>query len=72
MRIISIEKNTASIQLNLNEMMTFHQALNEVCNALDIDDFSTRMGTDLHSAKELLKQTYHLLVSMQGLQKSND
>jgi hypothetical protein len=44
----------AVIELDRDECHIIRQALNEVCNALDLAEFSTRMGAEHSEALELL------------------
>lgn len=43
-----------SLTVTLNELETINNALNEVCNALDLNDFETRMGVTMEEAVALL------------------
>lgn len=42
------------ISVSVEELETISNALNEVCNALDLDEFQTRMGVTLDEAQALL------------------
>ncbi len=70
MHILAVNRNSISIELSLHEIMIVHQALNETCNALDLPDFSTRMGAELSEATDLLKQTSQIIDNMKHVQNN--
>jgi len=51
--------------MSSDEVGILNNALNEVCNALDNAEFSTRMGAELGEVQQLLHQMHALGVSMQ-------
>lgn len=51
---VKISHDQAVLSLSLDELITINNALNEVCNALDVPDFQTRMGVELEEALALL------------------
>jgi hypothetical protein len=61
MTTIEILEGTASIQFSLSELYIVNNALNEVCNALDADDFLIRMGIDREEVVGLLEQIHTVL-----------
>jgi hypothetical protein len=56
MKVERTEANYALIKLGIDELVALNNALNEVCHALDITEFSTRMGVQLEAAQDLLQQ----------------
>jgi hypothetical protein len=59
------DQQKATVVLSSDEVGILNNALNEVCNALDIAEFSTRMGAELGEVQQLLHQLHALGVSMQ-------
>lgn len=58
------EKKTvgaATITLSVSELITINNALNEVCNALHVDEFQTRIGATIEEARELLSSINQVL-----------
>lgn len=55
MNVISLQQKTATIEFSRDELLAMNNALNEVCNALDVREFDTRMGCSREFAKALLK-----------------
>jgi hypothetical protein len=53
--VISRHSGRTTIEVADTELLAINNALNEVCNALDIREFDTRMGCSLELAKALLK-----------------
>ncbi|MCI0438269.1 MAG: hypothetical protein L0177_03955 [Chloroflexi bacterium] len=56
MKIRRFESDGAVVSLSTHELAILNNALNEVCNGLDIAEFSTRMGAELEEAEGLLNQ----------------
>lgn len=56
MEVKHIEVNNALIKLSTDELIILNNALNEVANALDGAEFSTRMGVELEEVRSLLSQ----------------
>ncbi len=50
MEIIKKSIKTADIRLSIDEINTLRNALNEVCNALYVSEFKTRMGVSREEA----------------------
>jgi hypothetical protein len=56
MKLETFSKNEGLIKLSREEVVIISNALNEVCNALDLDEFYTRIGADLVDVKNLLRE----------------
>ena len=56
--IITLKENLNDliIELNKDELLMLHAALNETCNGLDIDDFDTRVGFKKEKLLSLLEK----------------
>jgi hypothetical protein len=54
MKLESIEAREAIIRFSLDEMIILNNAFNEVCNGLDINEFSLRVGAEREEVAELL------------------
>jgi hypothetical protein len=51
-----------TIELTNDEMRIINNALNEVCNGIDLQgEFETRMGCTLHKARQLLARINELV-----------
>jgi len=62
MKTIESHRDGATVQLTRDELGILNNAINEVCNALDID-FSTRMGATREEALDLLREIHQLLTT---------
>ena len=53
----------ADIRLSRHELILINNALNEVCNGVDIEDveFATRLGADREEMRNLLKNIGSLI-----------
>jgi predicted transcriptional regulator len=56
MKIAELGPSKIMVALSRDELRILSNALNEVCNALDVEEFATRMGAEPSEAKSLLKQ----------------
>ncbi len=54
MHVQAVSHSGALVQLSEDDLLLINNALNEVCHALDIREFSTRMGADRAVAERLL------------------
>ena len=54
MKVTACAGEQADITLSLDEMIVLSNALNEVCNALEVFDFATRIGMERAQAAALL------------------
>jgi len=50
-----VTRRGAWVLLTPGELLIISNALNEVCNGIDIPEFSTRMGVSLEEVQSLLK-----------------
>ena len=64
MTVSEVSSQTASVQLSKEDLVLINNALNEVCNALDVPEFQTRMGADLDQAGALLARISEVLKTM--------
>jgi len=55
MELKRVNESGALVVLSADDLLTICNALNEVCNGLDIAEFATRMGVDREMALALLK-----------------
>ncbi len=55
MELREITSTGATAHLSVDEMLIISNALNEVCNALDLNEFATRMGAERQDVLRLLK-----------------
>lgn len=66
MRTEKIERDRALIELSAEEMEIMNNALNEVCNGLDVWDFSIRMGAE---KPEVLKLLHRIAETLQQMER---
>lgn len=55
-RIMGIERDGVQIFLTADELLIINNALNEVCNVLEMSEFSTMIGASREEALALLGQ----------------
>lgn len=65
--IITLKENLNDliIELNKDELLMLHAALNETWNGLDIDDFDTRVGFKKEKLLSLLEKTNTFILNNQ-------
>jgi len=44
---------TITVELSEDDLMIIHNALNEICNAIDLQEFETRIGHPKEVVREL-------------------
>jgi hypothetical protein len=60
MKPIRVDDTSADIALSLDEMRLLCNALNEVCNGIEIYEFETRLGATRADAEALMSELGHL------------
>ncbi len=55
MELKRVDESGALVLLSADDLLTMCNALNEVCNGLDIPEFATRMGVERQEALDLLR-----------------
>ena len=65
MHIEQVKKETTTISLSKEELVILNNALNEVCNGLDLNEFSTRMGAERENVDELLSEIGKVIDAME-------
>lgn len=69
MQIRKSDESHVVLELAHNELILLNNALNEVCNGLDIPDFSTRLGAQREELEALFRQ---LKAALEGMAKRKD
>ena len=66
MDILNCNPTSAKLRVHFNELQLLNNALNEVCNGIDIADFEfqTRLGVTREEARSLLGQINGLIKDM--------
>ena len=64
MEVIATTLERSHISIYRDELLIVHAALNEVCNAIELFEFQTRIGVDRERVAELLKEVGLLLDKM--------
>lgn len=66
MRIENKSIESVSVPLSVDELRIINNSLNEVCNALHVHEFETRMGATIEETRELLAGINNLLRNNAG------
>jgi len=61
MKVMEIDRDKATIVFTQAELVILNNALNEVCNGIDVPEFATRLGAELSEVRQLLHEVNHLL-----------
>jgi len=65
MKVNSLNSVTATIELTWDEVGIISNALNEVCNGIQLEgEFDTRMGCSIEEAQGLLARIHDLGITM--------
>ena len=70
MRILAAGPASSTVILDRGELLAANNALNEVCNALDIPEFEARMGVSRAEALALLSEIGELIQRMESPEES--
>lgn len=54
MNAIAINKDKIILELSSDELRVLSNALNEVCNGIEVWEFDTRMGVKIDDARNIL------------------
>jgi len=60
------------VAFSVQELETLNNALNEICNGIDVPEFETRIGVKLEAAQSLLKSIKDALKQSETTPISND
>jgi hypothetical protein len=55
MELKKVDESGVWVVLSPNDLLTVCNALNEVCNGIDVPEFATRMGVEREEVRGLLK-----------------
>ena len=61
MEIIETTKSSATLKLSRQELVIFNNAMNEICNGIDVFEFDTRIGATKDEVRLLLAQVHDLI-----------
>ena len=61
MRLVTMDGNAATVQFTEAELCILNNALNEVCNGIEVPEFAARMGAEKSEVIQLLKQMHEIL-----------
>ncbi len=61
MELMRVEQGEAHVRVALQELLIINNALNEVCNGIDVPEFETRMGVTLAQVQSLLSNVQLVL-----------
>ena len=64
MRILSSTRDAITIEFSKDELESINNSLNEVCNGIDVPEFSTRMGATKAEVLDLLHRVSEALDAM--------
>jgi hypothetical protein len=66
-RIVSNLAHSAVLELDREELITLNNALNEICNGIDLrGEFETRVGTTQKKARALLDAVNSLVSALEN------
>jgi hypothetical protein len=73
MKLERTENNSAIVQLSRHELVILNNALNEICNGIDLgDEFSTRIGAETPEVAVLLSEVGQAIDTLDGTNKNTN
>ena len=61
MQIEKRSEGSYALQVDCSELVILNNALNEICNGIDVEEFSTRMGATREAAELMLRRISSML-----------
>ena len=61
MQLLKNDITSVEVRLSIDELLTIHQSLNEVCNGIDLFEFQTRIGVSREEVLHLMKITGQII-----------
>lgn len=71
MQLIKTVGEQAEVQFSTNEIITLNNALNEVCNGVNLVNFETKIGVSREQARILLDSIHKLVNELRSPSQSN-
>jgi len=68
MNMVNFSRKSAIVNFSRDELLILNAALNEICNGIDMFEYSTRIGSDHKYAVDLLQEIGALLDKMDNFQ----
>jgi hypothetical protein len=66
MELVRVEQGEAHVRAARQELLIINNALNEVCNGIDVPEFETRMGVTLAQVQLLLSSVQRVLDELEA------
>lgn len=54
MHVSKLQDNEITVTMSLDELIVINNALNEICNGIDIEEFESRIGARLDEVRSML------------------
>ena len=61
MTMIGVDGREITAQFTADELLIINNALNEICNGIDVDEFGTRIGASTDEVRSLLTSVGSLI-----------
>ncbi len=61
MQLLNNDSKSVEVKLSIDELLTIHQSLNEVCNGIDLFEFQTRIGVSREEVLHLMKEISQII-----------
>jgi hypothetical protein len=71
MKLERKETRDATVRLSRHELVMLNNALNEVCNGLDLDEFSIRMGAEIGEVEALLEEVGSIINTIDAKEENS-
>jgi hypothetical protein len=71
MKLERKETRDATVRLSRHELVILNNALNEVCNGLDLDEFSIRMGAEIGEVEALLEEVGSIINTIDAKEENS-
>jgi hypothetical protein len=69
MKLEQKDTRNVTVRLSRHELVMLNNALNEVCNGLDLDEFSIRMGAEIGEVQVLLEEVGSIINAIDAVEE---
>lgn len=61
MQLLTNDAKSADVRIAIDDLLTIHQSLNEVCHGIDVFEFQTRVGVSKEEVLLLMKSIREII-----------
>ena len=67
MQLLKNDSNSVEVKISIDELLTIHQSLNEVCHGIDLFEFQTRIGVSKDEELGIMKEISQIIKKIEEI-----